>query len=165
MDKQYTASNIKFLRQGLDITVEHLAELVNIHPSDLLEVESIGWRSTYTWSDYTDSASSPNIEGACYLYELIKISTFFTIYVEDLVYSDLQNLANFNINILASIKSELAGGTIYDRSQYCKSFLEVDDDKIYYFKEELLDKRKFRMKVLRHQHEVFMMNEEYHMGL
>ena len=141
--EQFTQSNIEFLRTGINISSERLAIIAGIDIAELYKYQTQGV-----------VFDTKPVDG------LIRISNYFTIRLEDLIYSNLEGSVAFDRTVFDQIKAEINGGAAFDREKFKSQFLDIliDDEKEYEKAENDIAVMKQSFHVL---HTLFMVQEQY----
>ena len=94
--------NLKFLRSGVEMDIPTLAAILNIDPIDLFLFEKDGFDVTQSIKENPD--------------DLVAICEYFTIYLDDLIFSDLTDVNIFSRDKFLQLKDEQNGQVKIDRS-------------------------------------------------
>lgn len=87
----HTPQNLRFLRNGLDLTITELSEIVGIDPISLY---------LYEKDDYTFPVKEVDQQ-----HDLVAISNFFMVFLDDIALSDLQREPAFDKNNFELLKA------------------------------------------------------------
>ena len=144
--KEYTATNLIFLRASISVSIEDLAERLGVDPIDIYSIEKGG---------NSFGTQQPELTNV-----LCMVGMYFTVPLEDIFFTDLRYSNIYSFDISKMIIGEVAGTpfsrndfreyTLRDAKDYSLSDEESEENKILVLRENL-----------RATHKLFCMEEKY----
>lgn len=131
--QEYTAKNIRFLRNGIGLSIENLCDILEIDPIDMYLFERDGF----------------SFDSVIHLRQLIALCDYFTIPLEDIIYADIEVAGSIADNLFESLKNEV-NGVRFNRKAFRKTYLQADSSYVNDEKtiEDAMDEFNIRMKAL-----------------
>jgi len=108
--KTFLPANLKFLREGVGLTIQELSDIVNVDPIDIYRYETEQTSYVQTSLEKMD--------------DLVKVCHYFLVYLEDMILTDLQ-IEVFDKKMFYALKDELLREAEIDRRTYSKRLLEA----------------------------------------
>jgi transcriptional regulator with XRE-family HTH domain len=137
-----TSSNIRFLRQGVGLSISGLASLIEIDPISLYQYEKADYQIDKFQEDRDD---------------LIAIANYFAVKLDDLIYTDIEEVKVVEDEWFLQLKNEITLGHKANRERFYQEVIE-DIEEL----PEDVSREDILRKMLRQMHQLNKLKNRYY---
>lgn len=114
MTEMFLTKNLKFLREGIGLSINELCEKVGIDPLDYYQLENVG-------IDYRQQGQLYD-----YMQPLVELCNYFTVTLDAMMLEDVSISEYFDPDTFDLLKREHLHGSPMDRKQFFNAIFEND---------------------------------------